>query len=169
MGKLQLKKELATMTREQMVQVVMDAYSARKEIREYFDFFLDPDVDKLREKTLGRIDRELMRAKHGHSTARITQIRREIKNFAGYAPGAEHVRDIMMETLRHILVREKYVYYKEAFEKGTRKLIDDIVQYADAHALMDSTMAQLSEISRDPAMGTASFRTRMLSRFMYLK
>ncbi len=157
------------MTHEQIVQVVMDAYSARKETREYFDFFLDPDVDKLQEKTLARIDRELSRSKHGHSTSRITQIRREIKNFAGFDPGPEHVRNLMIETLRRILVREKYVYYKEAFEKGTRKLIEDIVQYADTHAIIDSTITALSEIARDPAMGTASFRTRMLSRFMYAK
>ncbi|MDE6285836.1 MAG: hypothetical protein K2L99_02450, partial [Muribaculaceae bacterium] len=86
-----------------------------------------------------------------------------------FDPGAEQVRDLMVETLRRILVREKYVYFKETFEKGTRKLIDDIVQYADTHAMIDSTMASLSEIARDPAMGTASFRTRLLSRFMYLK
>ena len=168
MGKLQLKKELATMSHEQIVQVVMDAYSASKEARAYFDFFLDPDVDKLMEKTLTRIDRELARAKHGHSTSRITQIRREIKSFASYDPGAEHVRDLMLKTLCRILVREKYVYFKETFEKGTRKLIDDIVQYADTHAMVDSTLAALKEISCNPTMGTASFRTRLLSKFMYI-
>ena len=70
MGKLQLKKELALMSHEEIVQIVMDAYAARREVKEYFDFFLNPDIDKLRDKTLARIDREITRGKHGRSTAR---------------------------------------------------------------------------------------------------
>lgn len=166
MGKLQLKRELAGMSHEEIVQVVLDAYSARKEVREYFDFFINPDIDKLMEKTLARIDRELMRGKHGRSTARITVVRRAIKEFSSLDPGPEYVRDIMLETLRRILLRERMVYFKEAFEKGTRKLIDDIVAYADAHAMADTTLERLNAIARDHALGTASFRNRLLLRFM---
>jgi len=166
MGKLQLKKELSGMTLEQVVQIVTDAYAARKEVREYFDFFLDPDVEKLKEKTMARIDREIARSKHGRSTARITIVRRTIKEFASYDPGAEYVRDMMIETLRHIFSRERSIYFKESFEKGVRKLIDDTIAYADAHALTDKTMASLSEMAHDVSLGTASFRNRLLMRFM---
>ena len=90
MSKAALKKEFAGMTREQIIQIVLDAYAARKEVREYFDFFIDPDVDKLMEKTIARIDKELMRGKHGRSTSRITLVRRAIKDFASFDPGAEY-------------------------------------------------------------------------------
>ncbi|MDE6161319.1 MAG: hypothetical protein K2F77_06650 [Muribaculaceae bacterium] len=169
MSKLKLKKELEGMDRAQLVQVILDAYAARKETREYFEFFLDPDVEKLREKTLAMIDKELRRGKHGRSTSRITVVRRAFKDFTAFDPGEEYVRDIMLDTLRRILMLEKFVYFKDTFEKGTRKLIDDIVAYADSHALMDSTLRRLHEFSRDTDLGTSSFRNRLLSRFMYLK
>ena len=35
MSKAALKKEFAGMTREQIIQIVLDAYAARKEVREY--------------------------------------------------------------------------------------------------------------------------------------
>lgn len=168
MSKTQLKKELSTMDREQIIQVVLDAYSARKETRDYFEFFLNPDVDKLYDKTLAAIDKELMRGKHGRNTSRITVIRRAIKEFSAYDPGAEYVLRLMLDTLNHILIREKYVYYKETFEKGVHKLIDDIMAYADAHALVDTAASRLHEMSRDMNLGTASFRGRMLRRFMFL-
>lgn len=166
MSKLQLKKELALMSREEIVQVVLDAYTARKEVREYFDFFINPDIDKLTEKTLARIDREISRSKHGRSTARITVVRRAIKEYASYDPGPEYVGNLMLETIRRILIREKYIYFKETFEKGLRKLIDDTVAYADAHAMVDTTLARLSEFARDPNLATASFRNRLLLRFL---
>lgn len=166
MSKLRLKKELAGMTHDQIVQVVLDAYAARKEVREYFDFFLDPDIDRLTERTLARIDRELSRAKHGRSTARITVIRRAIRDFASYDPGPVYVRDLMVRTLRAIAARERFVYFKEAFEKGTRRLIDDILAYADSHALVDTTLAMLSELAADSALSTPSFRHRFLARFL---
>ena len=50
MSKLRLTKEIKQLERHQLEQMILDAYAARKEIKEYFDFFLNPDVDKLIEK-----------------------------------------------------------------------------------------------------------------------
>lgn len=168
MSKAQLKKELETMSREQIIQVVLDAYNARKETRDYFEFFLNPDVDKLYGKALAVIDKELIRGKRGYSTSRITVVRRAIKEFAAYDPGAEYVLRLMLDTLHHIMVREKYVYFKDTFEKGSKRLVDDIMAYADAHAMVDTAVSRLRELSRDMSLGTASFRVRLLGRFISL-
>ena len=165
MGKLQLKKELMGMTPEQVVQVVLDAYSARKEIKQYFDFFLDPDVNKLREKAEKLIDKELSRTRRNYCIARITVIRRVIKDFAAYDPGDEYVRNLMLFALRRIILLEKYYYFKDAFEKGARRLVDDLVAFADKHMLVDTTMEALRSMARDSSLGTASFRNRLLMRF----
>ena len=42
MGKAQLKKEIQALSREELEHLVLEAYEARKEIKQYFDFFLDP-------------------------------------------------------------------------------------------------------------------------------
>lgn len=38
MSKLLLKKEIKGLTRNQLEQMILDAYDAKKEIKEYFDF-----------------------------------------------------------------------------------------------------------------------------------
>lgn len=166
MSKLQLKKELAGMSPEQIIQVVLDAYSARKEIRDYFEFFLDPDVERLAERTLAVIDRELARGRYGRSNARITIVRRAIRDFMAFDPGAVYVRDLMLATLRRIVLRDRQVHFKDTMYKGFDKLVDDTIAYADAHALVDSTLAALTALARDPDLATPSFRRRHLARFL---
>lgn len=167
MSKLQLKKELAGMDREQLAQIILDAYSARKEMRAYFEFFLNPDVDRLKEKYLAAIGKELQRRKHRVWAARITVVRRAIREFASFDPGAEYVLGIMLETIRLILQLERVDYLSEAFEKGTKKLVEDTVAYADAHLLTDTAMSTLHGYACDSSLGTASFRNRLLMRFMW--
>ena len=58
MSKLLLKKEIKDLTRNQLEQMILDAYDAKKEIKEYFDFYVNPDVEKLTEKIQsGHIER----------------------------------------------------------------------------------------------------------------
>ena len=55
MGKAQLKKEIQTLSREQLEHLVLEAYEARKEIKQYFDFFIDPDAVSYTHLTLPTI------------------------------------------------------------------------------------------------------------------
>ncbi len=43
MSKLPLKKYLQSLTKEQLVEVILEAYSNSKAIQEYFDFYLQPN------------------------------------------------------------------------------------------------------------------------------
>ena len=61
MSKLKLKKELSSLSKDEIIEVVARAYSARKEFRDYFEFFLNPDADKLYEKYRDAILREIGR------------------------------------------------------------------------------------------------------------
>ena len=45
MSKAQLKKHLIKLTKEQVVDVVLELYDARKEAKEYLDFYINPTDD----------------------------------------------------------------------------------------------------------------------------
>lgn len=45
MSKAQLKKHLSTLTKEQVIEVILKLYDARKEAKEYLEFYLNPDED----------------------------------------------------------------------------------------------------------------------------
>ena len=63
MSKNTLKKELDLMDRGQLVDIILDLYSNRPEAKEYFEFFLNPDIEKLREKVITKAQKEIMRTK----------------------------------------------------------------------------------------------------------
>lgn len=166
MSKLQLKKELASLTKEQLIQVVLDAYSARKETKEYFEFFLNPDVEALHDKYINLVIKELLRTKHYQSKARATVVRRAIKDFASFDPGPEYVLSFMLHVLAYIFARSSMVYYSEAFNNGVARLIDDILAYADKHAMIDRAVTSLRSMAADTTLGHPNYRTHFLARFI---
>ncbi len=66
------------MSKEQIIEVVLDIYSSRKDAKEYFDFFLNPDVEKLLDRYRNLAVKEFSRNKRRWSKARITVIKRKI-------------------------------------------------------------------------------------------
>ena len=50
MSKAKLKKYLQTLSKEQVIEVMIELYDARKEIKEYLEFYLAPDSNAELEK-----------------------------------------------------------------------------------------------------------------------
>jgi len=50
MSKSRLRKELSLLTKEQLIDLTLDAYAARREVKEFYDFFLKPDAQALQDK-----------------------------------------------------------------------------------------------------------------------
>ena len=51
MSKTKLKKYLQNLTHDQIMEVVLDLYDARKDAKEYMEFFMNPDVKAELDKT----------------------------------------------------------------------------------------------------------------------
>lgn len=135
MSKIQLKKELAKLDRDQLVQLILDLYNARKEAKSYFDFFVNPDVDALYEKYQKAIEKELGRSKYTKCTARISRIRAAIKEFASFDPGAEYVVNMMVYAIKGAILVEMRRIISQTFFSGVRKLCVDTLAYADKQAV----------------------------------
>ncbi|MDO4320557.1 MAG: DUF6155 family protein [Bacteroidales bacterium] len=146
MSKTVLRKELRQMSREQLEQIIIDAYDARREIKEYFEFFLNPDVEKLLEKHLTIVTKELSRVKWGRSRARVSNIKKAVKDFMGFAPGPEAGLDMMMQTLIRVAKVERFVTYTATQERYAASLIKDIVSFGDTHQMADVVMARIGEL-----------------------
>ena len=43
MSKTELKKYLKTLSADELVDVILEAYDARKQTKEYFEYYLNPD------------------------------------------------------------------------------------------------------------------------------
>ena len=58
MSKFSLKKHLQSLTKEQIVEVVLDAYNNSKAVQEYFDFYLQPNEKEKIKKYKAIIEKE---------------------------------------------------------------------------------------------------------------
>ena len=77
MSKIALRRELALMSEDQLRQIIMDAYSARKEIKEYFDYFLNPDPVAKGQEYMRKMAREMARRRG----PRATVLKKLLKDF----------------------------------------------------------------------------------------
>ncbi len=146
-----------SLDKEQIVQVILDAYTARKETKDYFEFFLNPDVDKLSEKFRLKISKELNRTKRRSSRARISVINGAIKEFSSYDPGAEHVVDLTVYAIKYALLAEEAVYFTETLFKGFAKITTGLLEYGDNNLVADKVIAELNAIVNGE-VGTRYFR-----------
>lgn len=145
------------MSQEQIAQIVLDAYDANPEFKEYFDFFLEPDAEKLLEKHEKVIMKELSKIKWGYSKARTTVLKKAVKKFMGFNPGEEAILDMLFMTLNRLGITERYVNFKAPLMKYVVFITKQIIQYAELHQAVAETMARLqSEI--DTTMYTVYFK-----------
>ena len=158
MSKIALKKELMGLSREQIVDVVLTAYSSNKAIKDYFDFFTVPDVEKLYERFVRELTKEIMRGKYHQSTARISRIKKSIKNFESFNPGVERVRDLRLLAVDMLVEQEKIKNYSDTLINGTLKLLNEAIAYADKNLIFDSTMQQVDRIIAETSDRSRYFR-----------
>ena len=134
MSKTSLTRELRTMEKDQLIEIILQAYSAGKETKEYFDFFVDPNPEGMYKKYSELIVKEFSRVKRGHRTkARISVIKGIIKKFMSFEPGAEYVTELYIHAISHALETEKNIYFTETLSNGIKKLTTEAFTYSDRH------------------------------------
>ena len=132
MSKTQLKKELQQLDKESIINVVLDLYTARKEAKDYLDFFVNPDISGRMEKARIKIAKELTRGRPGgQSRARISHIRKSIKEIESLQPGVEYIADLMVYSIEVAYAATLSQRLTQTLANGLRKLVSDTVIFLD--------------------------------------
>ncbi len=132
MSKTQLKKELSALSHDQLVELILEAYSARKEVKEYFEYFLAPDENRLMEKFRKEVTKELSRTRRGgYSKARISVLKRLIGDFESFQPSLSSKVDFMMFIFALGVDGELRLWYPPALEKGLEWIMLRAVDMAE--------------------------------------
>ena len=137
MSKSALKKQLALMNREEMSELIVDLYEARKEAKEYLDFFVDPDIESRLTKARLAISKEATRTSRGRARPRITKVRQVIKNISTLNPGVEAECDIMAFAVETFCGVGSDNWVKDATQKSLAKLLHDTIVLADKGGLLN--------------------------------
>lgn len=91
------------------------------------------------------LTKEIGRGKYRHSTARISRIRKSIKDFESFNPGIERVRDLRIAAINMLVEQERIKNFSDTLINGTLKLLNDTIAYADRNLIFDSTMREIEK------------------------
>lgn len=158
MSKTKLKKELSGLTKPQLEELILDLYGARREVKEYFNFYLDPDSEKLRHKYEKKIYSELARGKWRRSTARISRIKTAIKEFQSFMPDERETDNLIFNTISACLLTEKVKDFSDTLVNGTSALVEMYLTRADDNQSFSTAMTRLDGLLRSKEAGTHHFR-----------
>lgn len=139
------------MSDEQLRQIILDAYDARPETKEYFEFFLNPDVDKLLEKLDAKLRKEFSRTKWGRSKARVTVVKRALNDVLSLNPGAMVCIDAIFKTLDHLSITDKFVDLNDAQRNLGVWLLNRVIATADAAQAFSETAPRIESFLRNPS------------------
>ena len=94
MGQADLRKYLKTLDKNQIIELVSDLYKKQKTVKEYFDFFINPNEKELFEKYKEKIDLAFF-PKRGF-IQNLSQAKKAISEFKKFEPSPELVADLML-------------------------------------------------------------------------
>lgn len=160
MSKTQVKKELATFSSDELLEVVLNLYDASKDAKAYLEFFINPDVASLMDKKVDIMAKEIARAKWGRSRGRISVIKDAIRSFQSFGVPATDVIDLYIAALRMLVGQYRYLTYTSALYNGTIKLGAALVQYANKNELLSYAIEKIDTIVRSD-LGTQGIRKEL--------
>lgn len=97
MSKSALKKELQKLTKDQIIEQILDLYEKNKAVHEFYQFYLNPaNEKKLAEKYKRLIRKEFNVENPMQSTEKFSVAKRVISDFKNLQPSPEYLADVML-------------------------------------------------------------------------
>lgn len=90
MSKAKLKKHLLSLTKEQITDIVLELYDARKEAKDYLEFYLAPDCNAELEKEQESYQKRVLPNSWIFRKAVICQMSKSHFRFSKAKTGADH-------------------------------------------------------------------------------
>jgi len=110
MSKIALKKHLQTLNNEQLIETVLEMYDNMKPVKEYFEFFLNPNETKMFEKYKAIIVKEFYpTGKYTQPMTRFSVAKKAIAEFKALKPSPELLGSLML-TLPEMACKFTYDY-----------------------------------------------------------
>lgn len=165
MSKTKLKKELSQFSQQQLVELILEMYDARKEVKEYLAFFLNPDSKALFEKYQKLISRELNRSKYRRSKARISRIKEYVVEFESFEPDIEYRYLLYRWLIVQALSAEAVYSFSDTLFNGIDKLVTRGLDLASKNYQLDKFIADAQKLIEKVDCGSKYYRRRISELF----
>jgi len=140
MSKIQLKKELQKLTKEQLIEQITELYDLFKPVKEYYQTFLNPqNMEELLEKYRAIIVNEFYpNTKSRNPKLRFSVAKKAIADFGMMKPPPKLIADLMI-TLVENACKFTYNYgdMTEQYYQSTRNNFERALKYMKKEGLLD--------------------------------
>lgn len=138
------------------MDIIVTLYNARKEAKEFLEFYLAPDVEEKAEKAWRKIIKEFSRSKYGMISPRMSRVKEAIKDFASLQPGAEEVVKLTLRTVQEAAVRSTRTSMRNQAAVSCARMAEKLVADSAALGLAPYVLQGYDEILRSPRLGSVS-------------
>lgn len=139
MSKAALKKELQKLTKEQIIEQILDLYEKNKAVKEFYQFYLNPTNEKeLSDKYKRLIRKEFNVENPIRSTEKFSVAKRAISDFKNLQPSPEYLADVMLylpESACELIAL--FGDFSEQFYNSTYNNYKTALEFLKKHHLLD--------------------------------
>lgn len=139
MSKAQLKRAVKDMEAEELRELILEAYDSRKEIKEYFEYWLNPDekelcvqtglaIHKIFFKTNGRIQK----------TFKKSEINKLIKDFRAVCFNPEHISRLLLLYANNYAGWCSCKRHNMSHRESLMKIWNEALAYAEANDQLET-------------------------------
>ena len=96
MSKARLKRQLQSLPKERVIEIMLELYDARKEAKEYLEFYLTPDSNAELEKCKKAIRKEFFPTRGISEKPSLAKCRKVISDFQKLKTEPTYVADLML-------------------------------------------------------------------------
>lgn len=148
MGLTDLKKELKTLDKDQLVALIADLYKKNKAVQEYLDFYVQPNERERFEKYRTTVE-EAFFPKRGYQL-RLRDGKRAISDFQKLEPAAELLADLLLVYVEAgVRFTKTYGDIDEAFYTSLENTYAKALALMRQEKLLVGFAARTAQIVRD--------------------
>lgn len=139
MSKTALKKELLKLSKEHLIEQILDLYDKNSSVKEFYTFYLNPAYEKeLVQKYKKLIRREFNVENPMWSTEKFSVAKRAISDFKGLQPSPEFLADVMLYLPESACeLTALYGDYSEQFYNSAYNNYKTALDFLKKHNLLD--------------------------------
>ncbi len=146
MSKLAIKKLLQSMTKAEIIEMVLELYSAQKEAKEYLDFFACPDEKGKLEEYKNIIREEFYPKKRREPQTRFSVCRKAVSDFKKLKPSADALAELMISYMEWaIQFTYDYGDMWEQYYDSVENNFDKTVKYIATNGLWNKYDKRLQQ------------------------
>lgn len=148
MGLTDIKKELKKLDKEKLIDLVADLYKKNKSVKEFFDFYVNPDESELFKKYRDKVF-EAFYPKRGYSY-KLKDGKQAISDFKKLGPATELLANLMLFYVETgVKFTNDFGDINEAFYKSLATTFVDALRIMNKENFLDKFEERVEKIIDD--------------------